>query len=72
MEHLQSRQLTNNENKGIALCISMSFGNGWLWRLSIPLNIFFFFFFLQISADSRENLLYYDDQDIKKAEAYAK
>lgn len=28
------------------------------------------YFFLQISADPRENLLYYDYQEVKKAGAY--
>lgn len=44
----------------------MSFGGGLALKNIDSIE----HFFLQISADPRENLLYYDYQEIKKADAY--
>lgn len=63
---IQTIKKTKEQLRCIALCISVSFGDGLALEnidSTEPL-------FLQISVEPRENLPYYDYKEIKEAAAY--
>ena len=59
-------QTIKKANSGIAPCISMNFVDDLALKNINSIE----HFFLQISADTRENPLYYDYQEVKKTHAY--